>query len=170
MDLYFRLQSECKALGVFLGFTHTNCEAAYRKYKETMRDSCQPWDDFFASPSLNTTTALYMFSFLRSENSSKNVTSVTFRAGDWSSDDYDVYGADFFIDGRKNVVYCSLVDGREVCEAQGGAYGEWEWDGERWIVYPDFEDYETAEYEGDVEEVERIREKMRRRLESFSES
>ncbi|KAL1602957.1 hypothetical protein SLS59_004612 [Nothophoma quercina] len=172
LDLYFRLQSECKAKEALLGYAHTNCNDAYTKYKSWMRSNCRLGDAFYSSPRLSASSALSMFSFLRSENTSKNLTSVTFRAGDWGAYENNFWGADmwpngpWFISHRRSAVYCRIDGGREVCEAdQARSSFDWEWDGETWVVVGEFEDYDDAW--GDEGKMERVKERMRVRLDEF---
>ena len=159
-DLYFRMQVPCKEN--LLGYTHPNCGVP--------RQSCYATGSF-VTPYLNATTAAYMFSYLRSENTSKNLTSVTFHTGDWN--EYISAMIEPFIANRRSAVYCSVKEGIEVCEAENEAYwqgytgGEWGWDGETWHVDNDFEDFYEAKDKEDVEEQERIKEKMNMRIESY---
>ena len=126
-DLYFRMQAPCKEN--FLGHMHPN----YNK----PRQSCYPTGSF-VTPYLNATTVAYMLSYLRSKNTSKNLTSVTFHTGNWG--EYVAATIEPFIADRRSAVYYSIKEGVEVCEAENEAYwqgftgGEWEWDGETWHV------------------------------------
>lgn len=159
-DLYFRMQMPCK--GNILGNGHPNCGRP--------RQSCYATESF-VTPYLNATTAAYMFSYLRSENTSKNLTSVTFHTGDW--EDYFPGMIEPFIADRRSAVYCSVKEGREVCEAENEAYwqgytgGEWVWDGETWHVDNDFEDLWEAKHHEDVDSQVRIKERMKTRIERY---
>ena len=126
-NLYFRMQAPCR--DNFLGYMHPNCRRP--------RQHCFATESF-VTPYLNATTAAYMFSYLRSENTSKKLTSVTFHTGDWG--EHVAAMIEPFISDRRSAVYCSIKDGIEVCEAENEVYwkgyngGEWEWDGETWHV------------------------------------
>lgn len=159
-DLYFQMQAPCREN--LLGPNHPNCAL--------LDTRCYPTESFM-TPYLNATTAAEMFSFLRSESPSRSLTSVTFRTGDWGEPFSSMIEP--YIAHRRSAVYCSVKQGVEVCEAENEAYwqgrygGEWEWDGEMWHVVRDFEDLLDAQDKGDVEWQERIREKMKKRIDSI---
>ncbi|KAH6639310.1 hypothetical protein C7974DRAFT_304410 [Boeremia exigua] len=164
-DLYFQLQAPCEAQRYLLG-TRINCGRAYRQLERCSGP------DSFAAPYLNATTALHMFRWLRTEGTSQRLAAVTFRTGDWTVG-RQTWWSQPFVSDRRSAVHCRVEGEREVCEAQNEGYWQryfgrdLEWDGETWVVDDDLEDFEEAEYQGDVGWMDSLREKMRKRIEAF---
>lgn len=166
LDLYFRMEAPCTKHDHSFGFPYPSCGTAY---KDVVR--CRGSYQYMA-PYLNSTTASYMFSYLRDNNPSGNISSVTFHTGDWQQDQpgFAAYGSKLVLDQR-NVVYCSIKQGIEVCEAENDRYwrgyygGDWVRDDGTWVVDNDLEDLLDWDEREDDESMAATRERVRKRLE-----
>lgn len=182
IDLYFRMQAPCSKHDHSFGFPYPSCGKSYRDVLRCKGN----WQ--FEAPYLNATTASYMFSYLRDNNPSQNISSVTFHTGDWMPPSERPYFVSSFVTDRRNVVYCSVRQGVEYCEAMNdrGLYrrlglhdgepesedyyrGDWEWEDGTYVVGDDIEEFESAEMHGDVLRMDEVRARMEKKLEQYQD-
>lgn len=115
-DLFFQMQPECLLYGQYLGRYH-RCGNAYREWRDESwaTGSCRE-DNRFASPMLDSRTALEIFTFMRAHKFGEELTKVTFETGYWLGPYDGPLRGDEFLDDRRTMIICDAVDGREGCE------------------------------------------------------
>ncbi|KAJ4368493.1 hypothetical protein N0V86_009398 [Didymella sp. IMI 355093] len=114
LTLYFRMQRPCKEN--IMHNSHPSCFPFPSCYEP----------ESFETPYLNASTARYMFSYLRSENESKNLTAVTFKTGDWQGLNMMI---EPFIAHRQAVVECRVRKGLRCVRRRMRGIGGVSWGG-----------------------------------------
>ncbi|KAJ4314136.1 hypothetical protein N0V94_006595, partial [Neodidymelliopsis sp. IMI 364377] len=170
-DLYFRMRSECSVFREYLASCR-ECGPAGTAFEDLSwsTEYCL-FRDQFETPLLNQTTALKMFSYLRSHKVGKTLEKVNFKTGDWNAPWDGRMRMPSVVDGLRSLVVCNVDNGQEVCkriEHERYEWGEknyeWRWNGESFIFDTDFDRYDDAIDMLTVEEIGQIKERIRKRL------
>jgi hypothetical protein len=112
-----------------------------------------------------------MFSSLRSYKAGKNLEEANFKAGDWNTPWEGQMRMPSVVDDLRSLVACSVVEGQEACKSiedqryeWGGKSFEWRWDGGAFVFDEDIDDCDYAKDSRNVEEMEKIKKRIRKRL------